>query len=183
MRALRPLHSFWQSFYVRRIHNSSRPRIMPPKKPPLTHFLCLPLITRTSLPQLQSSLSKCKSLAQSNTHSSDPPEHEEGEEEDGENDVHTSPNAHHSSGPTAFIPDKAFRPLGTLHLTLGVMSLKSKEDLDKALKLLEDLDVDSMLREAASQTSSFLQPTSNESTASLPSDQERTPLQLPSSEP
>lgn len=82
------------------------------KKPLLTHFLCLPLVTDASRPQLQEGLDQFKKdLA------SDSP-----------------------------VPTKAVRPVGTLHLTLGVMSLDAKE-LEKAKQYLEDLDVHNLLRD------------------------------------
>jgi activating signal cointegrator complex subunit 1 len=83
-----------------------------PKKPPLTHFLCLPLVTETSRPQLQSGLDIFKQdLAK-----------------DG------------------IIPTKAVRPVGTLHLTLGVMSL-SPPQLLAAAQYLANLDLHVLLRD------------------------------------
>jgi activating signal cointegrator complex subunit 1 len=82
------------------------------KKPPLTHFLCLPLVTDTSRPQIQQGLDKFK-----------------------QDLVNDSP-----------IPTKAVRPVGTLHLTLGVMSLSAME-LEKAKQYLENLDVHTLLRD------------------------------------
>lgn len=92
---------------------------MPPRPSPprLTHFLCLPLITPTSRPQLQASLSKFKDT------------------------VTTSKTRELPDG----IPEKAIRPLGTLHLTLGVMSLLTPERVDSALKLLKELDLSILL--------------------------------------
>ncbi|CAA9959860.1 AKAP7-NLS domain containing protein [Pyrenophora teres f. maculata] len=82
------------------------------KKPPLTHFLCLPLVTDTSRPQLQQGLEKFKEeLAK--------------------------------DGP---VPTKAVRPVGTLHLTLGVMSLNARE-LEEAKQYLQDLDLHILLRD------------------------------------
>jgi len=94
---------------------------MPPKpaaaRPRLTHFLCLPLITSTSRSQLQKSLTAFRdNIAKINT-----PELPTG------------------------IPAKAIRPLGTLHLTLGVMSLLTKERVDSALKLLNELNMTELL--------------------------------------
>lgn len=43
------------------------------------------------------------------------------------------------------IPEKAIRPLGTLHLTLGVMSLLSQERIDGSLNLLKDLKLQDLL--------------------------------------
>jgi len=82
------------------------------KKPALTHFLCLPLVTDTSRPRLQQGL--------------------EGFKEDLAKD-----------GP---VPTKAVRPVGTLHLTLGVMSLNARE-LEEAKQYLEDLDLHILLRD------------------------------------
>ncbi|KAK0674511.1 hypothetical protein QBC41DRAFT_297599 [Cercophora samala] len=63
-----------------------------PKPPPPTHFLCIPLVTPTSRPQLASSLSTFKE------------------------EVTLPP-------PQGFsLPETAIRPLGTLHLTLGIFS-------------------------------------------------------------
>ncbi|CAP70654.1 uncharacterized protein PODANS_3_7190 [Podospora anserina S mat+] len=63
-----------------------------PKPPPPTHFLCIPLVTPTSRPQLAASLSAFK-------------------------DEVTLPP------PQGFsLPETAIRPLGTLHLTLGIFS-------------------------------------------------------------
>jgi activating signal cointegrator complex subunit 1 len=47
------------------------------------------------------------------------------------------------------IPEKAIRPLGTLHLTLGVMSLLTEEKLQGALAVLQGLDLKALLRAAA----------------------------------
>ena len=96
------------------------------KRPQLTHFLCLPLVNSSSLPQLESSLSAFKAAI--------PPS------------PHQHPNPRAPVQP--LIPDGALRPIGTLHLTLGVMSLPTKERLDEALALLDSLDLVSMAREA-----------------------------------
>lgn len=79
----------------------------------LTHFLCIPLVTPSSRPQLQLSLQAlCSDVKDDRT-----PE---------------NPNG---------IPEEAIRPLGTLHLTLGVMSLVTPERVEGALTLLRSLDV------------------------------------------
>jgi activating signal cointegrator complex subunit 1 len=83
-----------------------------PKKPQLTHFLCLPLVTDTSKPQLQTGLEKLK--------------------DDLEQD--------------ALVPTKAVRPLGTLHLTLGVMSLDDTQ-LEEAKRYLQELSLHRLLRD------------------------------------
>jgi activating signal cointegrator complex subunit 1 len=92
---------------------------MPPRPTPprLTHFLCLPLVTSTSRPQLQSSLATFRdAVTKSSTR----------ELPDG-------------------IPGKAIRPLGTLHLTLGVMSLLTPERVDHALKVLNGINMSDIL--------------------------------------
>lgn len=96
------------------------------KKPQLTHFLCLPLVNSTSLPQLETSLATFKASIPLSPHQ------------------HPNPRA-----PTQpLIPDGALRPIGTLHLTLGVMSLTTPERLDDALQFFHSLDLAAMAREA-----------------------------------
>ncbi|GJC82608.1 uncharacterized protein ColLi_05446 [Colletotrichum liriopes] len=72
-----------------------------------THFLCIPLVTPASRPQLSKSLSAFKA------------------------DV--------TSQDSFAIPADAVRPLGTLHLTLGVMSFPNNEGVDKAIEVLKGL--------------------------------------------
>jgi len=102
------------------------------KKPPLTHFLCLPLLTPISIPQLQKSLSSFKKSVAAPVVSDTPVS------EDGDTEV-TIPNP--------VIPEKAFRPLGVLHLTLGVMSLRTEEEINAARALLHSLNLADMLEE------------------------------------
>lgn len=92
---------------------------MPPK-PPLTHFLCLPLINPLSKPQLQASVQQFIT------------------------DV-TVPSSHNENP----ISHQAIRPLGTLHLTLGVMSLPSPQRVASALEFLQGVDVLEVLRGAS----------------------------------
>lgn len=102
------------------------------KKPPLTHFLCLPLVNSTSLPQLESSLEAFKAAIPACA----------------EPEKHAHPHQHPHPSARSLIPDGAVRPVGTLHLTLGVMSLPSKERLDEALRFFHSLDLASTAREA-----------------------------------
>lgn len=109
------------------------PRKPPPKsqsKLQPTHFLCLPLLTSSSTPQLASALHYFKS-----TLPGFPPTP----------DASATVEARRIE---PLIPDGALRPLGTLHLTLGVMSLPSGEKLTDALKLLQSLDLLAFLRQA-----------------------------------
>jgi activating signal cointegrator complex subunit 1 len=84
---------------------------MPPKKPIPTHFLCIPLVTAHSRPQLAASLSAFRS------------------------DVA-------SPVPLGFgLADDAIRPLGTLHLTLGIFSFPRGGDPDGEAQLARAREV------------------------------------------
>lgn len=99
------------------------------KRPQLTHFLCFPLVTETSLPLLEKSISHFKDNIP----------------------LRRKTMADHSLKPRPpLFPDSAVRPLGTLHLTLGVMSLTTRERLDEAISFLNSLDIEQMLRETIS---------------------------------
>lgn len=97
---------------------------MPPKPAP-THFLCIPLAGS----QLVRSLAAFRA------------------------DVTTDPSAGSygpSAGPGAgagTIPDRAVRPPGTLHLTLGVMSLRD-EAVTRAVELLRTTRLSEVLEQA-----------------------------------
>ncbi|KKA28766.1 hypothetical protein TD95_005397 [Thielaviopsis punctulata] len=82
---------------------------MPPLGPRPTHFLCIPLVTPISQPQLQTSLSSFRDA------------------------LLTNPLLSSS------IPLDAVRPLGTLHLTLGVMALPTPAAVSRALAVLSGL--------------------------------------------
>ncbi|KAF4313730.1 hypothetical protein GTA08_BOTSDO00329 [Botryosphaeria dothidea] len=120
----------------------------PAKKPPLTHFLCVPLVTAESKPRLQESLGKFKEdvmkprkvavTADSNS-----------EERGTEGDQHTDParaEGEQQMREVPGIPGKAIRPVGTLHLTLGVMSLMNSERVQEAVSLLQNLDLAALLQ-------------------------------------
>ncbi|KAI2787667.1 hypothetical protein POX_f08042 [Penicillium oxalicum] len=104
------------------------------KKPPLTHFLCLPLVNTESLPQLEASLAAfaaahCPPVAKTLA--------------DGQ------PGTQAQDDSICTIPQGAIRPVGTIHLTLGVMSLPTKERLNEAISFFNSLDLASLMREAA----------------------------------
>lgn len=101
------------------------------KRQPLTHFLCLPLINTTSITQLESSVTAFKTA-----HLPGP--------------VPTSPACSNDQANTSrlIIPSGAFRPLGTLHLTLGVMSLCNEERLKQAISFFRSLDLTALISEA-----------------------------------
>ncbi|KAK7525251.1 AKAP7 2'5' RNA ligase-like domain-containing protein [Phyllosticta citriasiana] len=93
------------------------------KKPPLTHFSCIPLVTATTRPQLEASIARFRREVLG------------------------------KEGGTPFSPS-AVRPVGTLHLTLGVMSLRDDESIARALALLHSLNLSSLLRQSQSQSQS-----------------------------
>ena len=102
---------------------------MPPKRPPLTHFLCLPLVTAQSSSRWNAALQHINAeivqqLASQET-------------------LAVPKNAS-----TGQIPAKALRPLGTLHLTIGVMSLADTERIEAAAHLLQSLDLRRLLEAA-----------------------------------
>ncbi|KEF63358.1 uncharacterized protein A1O9_01335 [Exophiala aquamarina CBS 119918] len=129
-----------------------------------THFVCLPLATEASVPQLKESLANFRHLttktedaawgsagrtASEHVRSSSLPKQQISHDEDRNS---TSELVDQSSTPGSQdlrkIPTGAHRPPGTLHLTLGVMDLSAKEDMERALRLLEDLDYVDLLRQA-----------------------------------
>ncbi|KAF4121649.1 activating signal cointegrator complex subunit 1 [Geosmithia morbida] len=93
---------------------------MPPKPPPPTHFLCIPL----SGPQLSRSLSSFKA------------------------DVS---GVGASSKRSTVIPEQAVRPPGTLHLTLGVMSLREPGAISRAITVLQSMRLRDILDKASAQ--------------------------------
>ena len=95
--------------------------VMPPKLP-LTHFLCLPLVSASSRTQLQSSLARFAA------------------------DV-SQPGANGEPK----VPSRAVRPVGALHLTIGMMSLQTPERIEQACTFLKELDVRGLLRTAAAE--------------------------------
>ncbi|KAI9745384.1 MAG: hypothetical protein M4579_007647, partial [Chaenotheca gracillima] len=126
----------------------------PPHKPPLTHFLCLPLVTPASRAQFLTSLHRFSNdvsahLSPSTSADSTPamPEHDGGGVK-----IPTSATSSETTNPAGSMHAKlgrAIRPLGTLHLTLGVMSLPDQAGVDRAVELLRSIDLREMLRGAA----------------------------------
>ena len=109
-------------------------RAAAPKKPGLTHFICLPLVNADSKPQLEKALKTFRQdvtgVTTENLSTSDLPRDEP------------------SPGALPHIHPKSVRPLGTLHLTLGVMSL-NEDQLAKAIAYLNELDLVAILSEAS----------------------------------
>ncbi|KAL9621599.1 MAG: hypothetical protein Q9160_003991 [Pyrenula sp. 1 TL-2023] len=116
---------------------SSRRR-KPAEGPRLTHFLCLPILTSTSIPQLKLSLAHLKASIPSTTK---PTIVQDAEGRSWKVDQEQP-----------LFPDGALRPLGTLHLTLGVLSLVDKERLQRAKELLKSFDLAQCLRAVEQQS-------------------------------
>ena len=123
------------------------------KKPPLTHFLCLPLVTPSSKAQLEASVSKFKDDV---TPSGSGLRTEDAESGQDDEEV-VMPSVH----------PRAVRPVGALHCTLGVMSLK-EDELKTAVDLLKGLDIQGLLRgnTSASNSSTAIDQTQTEGEAS-----------------
>jgi len=114
-----------------------RPRRSPgPQKPALTHFICLPLVTTESRPQLKASIKRFQDAVVQNQ---------------AETTITTDRDADKTSscqmGMTPGVHPQAIRPVGALHCTLGVMSL-DKRRIEEGIRLLQSLDVEALLRGA-----------------------------------
>ena len=129
--------------------SKTQPKI--PKKPALTHFLCVPLVTPASRPLLEASVQRfrndvCRYTPLQPGHTpvgSDSKSHEEAvppQDAPAESEGHVS---------LPIVAEKAVRPVGALHLTLGVMSLDA-ERLAEAKQLLLETDVTGLLRRGQS---------------------------------
>lgn len=127
-----------------------------PKKPSLTHFLCVPLVTPISRPQLESSVTRFRN---------DVCQHGQTRGPDTKDQTTTKAQASDDTGNTSnvtpVIAEKAIRPIGALHLTLGVMSL-DHEKLQQAIQHLQSFDVREMLNRASTLTNDQSQSTADE---------------------
>jgi activating signal cointegrator complex subunit 1 len=132
------------------------------KKSPLTHFLCIPLVTAASKPQLEASIATFRADVC-------PSQSNETDSADGVTRIHP----------------KAIRPAGVMHCTLGVMSL-DEEQLGRAVELLKSLDITQLLSDVAdtlpSRASTRTDPQATQHEPSL-NDQQRISLQRPISAP
>lgn len=159
----------WLSFHrcshiIMTRHHKSRSKKNAPKNPSLTHFLCVPLVNSVSQPQLEVSIKAfeehvCSASPVEPVPVQDSPKASRTSSDAKTEDIVTDASAqseelHKASEKitppeilSPFIPEKAVRPLGSLHLTLGVMSL-DEEKLVQANTLLQSLDLDNLLREA-----------------------------------
>src|ERR1700759_2374159 len=102
--------------YARGGSHARRGRTSGGGQTPLTHFLCLPLVTSSSRPELEASLEQFKRIAR---------------------EVNEKPSTSILPTGQLNIPLRAIRPVDTLHLTLGVMSLQEDHKLQEAIDLLK----------------------------------------------
>ena len=109
-----------------------------PKKPSLTHFLCVPLVTPVSRPLLESSITTFRNdvcrLSEALVSKDDT---------NPTSKTELSDSTDTSIRPAA-IAEKAIRPIGALHLTLGVMSL-DRDKLQQAIQKLQEFDMKQLL--------------------------------------
>ena len=135
------------------------------KKPPLTHFLCIPLVTPSSKSQLETSIETFRR----NLSSDQQPEQTTADQPDQFNQ------------PATHIHPKAIRPVGVLHCTLGVMSLLDKSKLEKAIALLQTLNVQQLLLDAAAAAAATSTPNSapTQSTQNSTESNNKTPAPPP----
>jgi activating signal cointegrator complex subunit 1 len=110
------------------------------KKPPLTHFLCVPLVTPESRPQLEASLKLFKDQV-----SPPAPEANQAIEKAEGNDSKDGDVV------LPYVHSRSIRPVGTLHCTLGVMSL-DQEKLTEAISLLQSIDIHAMFKTTTEQS-------------------------------
>ena len=130
-----------------------------PKKPALTHFLCLPLVTPTSRPELETSIAQFRDdVCQTDT------------------DVMLEDGSPEQSNVSQPVHPKAIRPVGALHCTLGVMSLKSNELLE-VIDFLKGVDIQQLLEQTVDTFASAgnLAPAENETAGSSSVNQPITP--------
>ncbi|KIX01335.1 uncharacterized protein Z518_09060 [Rhinocladiella mackenziei CBS 650.93] len=133
-----------------------------------THFVCLPLVTDESIPQLSQSLAYFRSITtplnddavdtESDSQTPQPPAISDSGEAARVQEKPAAPGddeARRSDSTKAesfrnlrLVPPAAHRPPGTFHLTLGVMDLSDAEDFNKAIRLLQEIDYEELLREA-----------------------------------
>ncbi len=90
-----------------------------PPRPRLTHFLCIPLATAAGRPQLASSLAAFGADVAATSVA-----------------MTSAGGGNTRRGP---LPPTALRPVGTLHLTLGVLSLGEADRLQQAVERLRAL--------------------------------------------
>ncbi|KIV95601.1 hypothetical protein PV10_03232 [Exophiala mesophila] len=93
-----------------------------------THFVCFPLVTNQSVQQLKQSLAKFKEVTMPRDKNVDTVQNTE-----------VGPELTTSSS-LRLLPAAAHRPPGTFHFTLGTMDLSEDADMERALRLLQEID-------------------------------------------
>ena len=134
-----------------------------PKQKRPTHFLCFPLVTDESVPQLAKSLQRFRELTtaipakQTNGLKAvgdgrDTPEPYDARLDIGVESLQAVNGKSTAAGNLKVIPAAAHRPPGTFHLTIGAMDLSQKSDMQKAVRLLKSIDFEATLRSLESYT-------------------------------
>lgn len=128
-------------------------------RPPLTHFLAIPLYNKSSITALTASISEFikettstgENKADASSSATDGPTKSPGDEISGaiKNSNYQGNTESHgsmaSSRPPMLLPPGAIRPPSTLHLTLGVMSLTEPDLLETAVSMLKAMDMKEVL--------------------------------------
>lgn len=144
---------------------------VPPKQPARrpTHFICFPLVTDHSVKQLKQSLARFREVTMPLdplwTESADAWSREASQDArdtnaprtpsiavvDGNQSPQVGPKTSSSSSSSSLrlLPAAAHRPPGTFHLTLGTMDLSQGADMERALKLLQEIDYSVLYNQAA----------------------------------
>ncbi|KIH91475.1 hypothetical protein SPBR_01977 [Sporothrix brasiliensis 5110] len=105
------------------------PKPKPPPRPQLTHFLCIPLATTVGRPQLADSLATFHADVAATAVAMT----------SGGNGGPSSANNRNATTRRGPLPPAALRAVGTLHLTLGVLSLGDGDRLQEAVSRLQSL--------------------------------------------
>ncbi|KAF9919105.1 hypothetical protein BX616_001515 [Lobosporangium transversale] len=128
---------------------------MPPK-PRLTHFLAIPLYTSLSAGQLNASLSRFAAEVTGTVVGSNATAAVEAATDlESAMDVLSGVNSYcngdiiDSKTSSSWIPKEALRPIPSLHLTLGVMSLCTSQQLEEAVQFLKAVNLEALLDDAA----------------------------------
>ncbi|RMZ74838.1 hypothetical protein DV737_g5693, partial [Chaetothyriales sp. CBS 132003] len=100
-----------------------------------THFICFPLVTDHSIPQLAASLARFR-RATTITPEITPETRRDGDEECNEDEPEDE---------LKILPAVVHRPPGTFHLTIGTMDLSEKSEKERAVRVLKGLDLRGML--------------------------------------
>ena len=119
------------------------------KRPQPTHFLCLPLYPQsTAIFSTQPPPRPQTLLPPSPAHAALKHSLRKLLKDEAESDELNHNTLVNNYDEATRIPRDAFRPFGTLHLTLGVMSLSTQEDVQRAVGVLHNIDLRGLLTSA-----------------------------------